>query len=255
MCDIWHEEIERYKGVKREYGLSAKTINNHLAVLHRCLVCAKDWEVLYTEVPHIPLMRSAEPTFRFLNQYECEKLLTAATEGIARTMMLMGLRTGMRFCELSALRWEHVDLDRRFVTICHSAVGGYVAAPKNSRVRHVPLTSEMVTELAGLHRNGPFVFHEDGEMMGYQRAWKMIHRTSIKAGIEPTSWHDLRHTFASTLVERGASLLAVQKLLGHSDIQVTMRYSHLGKDALRDTVGLLEKHMLPIISNAAFAVC
>jgi len=69
----------------------------------------------------------------------------------------------------------------------------------------------------------------------------MIAKASADADIAHVSWHDLRHTFASTLVERGASLLAVQKLLGHSDIQVTMRYSHLGSDSLRSTMALLEE--------------
>ena len=55
LCDIGHEEIERYKGRKRAAGFAAKTINNHLAVLHRCLTSAKEWSVLRTDVPRVPL--------------------------------------------------------------------------------------------------------------------------------------------------------------------------------------------------------
>lgn len=240
LCDIGLEEIEVYKGKKRGEGLAPKTINNQLAVLHRCLTCAKDLGILYADVPRVPLLRSPLPTFHFLTNDDCAKLIATAPQGIPRTMILMGLRTGMRFCELSALRWQNVDLVRNLVTVCQSAAAGIVYAPKNSRIRHIPLTTDIAASLAALPCISPFAFHLDGQMMGYFDAWSMLDRLSREAGIEHVSWHDLRHTFASQLVERGVSLLAVQKLLGHSDIGVTMRYSHLGKDSLREAVAVLQ---------------
>lgn len=241
LCDIGPEEIEQYKGEKRQTNLAAKTINNHLAVLHRCLMCAKDWKVLKTEVPRIPLLRAAEPTFHFLSPEDCEKLLGAVSDEVIRTMILTGIQTGMRFCELTALRWKEVDLDKRFVTVCRSIVNGYISPPKNNRVRHIPLTDTLTEALASLPRTCELVFHKHEKIISYNHAWEKLREVSVAAGIEHTSWHDLRHTFASQLVGLGASLLAVQNLLGHSSIQITMRYSHLGKDMLRDAVQLLDK--------------
>ena len=241
MSDIGQEEIERYKGVKRQTNLAPKSINNHLAMLHKCLVCAKEWNVLRTEVPRIPIMRAPDPTFRFLSDDEERRLLGVTQPGLMRAMIVTGLKTGMRFCELSGLKWDDINFDGRFVSVCRSAVRGQIYPPKNSRVRHVPMTEGLMTELAQLPRTSQFVFPENGEVMTYRHAWHALTRLSDAAGIEHTSWHDLRHTFASRLVSLGASLLSVQKLLGHSDIQVTMRYSHLGKDALRDAVNLLDR--------------
>lgn len=258
LCDISIEEIEGYKGMKRGAGLSAKSINNHLAILHRCLTCAKEWKVLRTDVPRVPVLRTTQSAFRFLEDSECARLLMAAEGGVPRTMILMGLRTGMRFCELSALHWQDVDLTRRIVTVCRSAVEGHISPPKNSRIRHIPHSSDITRALAALDRTCDFVFPRDGRLLRYDEAWYAIARVSRDAGIERVSWHDLRHTFASQLVENGASILSVQKLLGHSDIQVTMRYSHLGKDALRDAVGVLEKRTfenVAQISTAQMAVC
>jgi len=61
-----------------------------------------------------------------------------------------------------------------------------------------------------------------------------------RAGLRNIGWHTLRHTFASHLVMRGAPLKAVQELLGHADITMTMRYSHLSADVRKDAVQLLD---------------
>jgi integrase len=66
-------------------------------------------------------------------------------------------------------------------------------------------------------------------------------RACRSAGVRLIGWHVMRHSFASHLVMRGAPLKAVQELLGHSTIQMTMRYAHLSADVARDAVRLLDK--------------
>jgi len=60
-----------------------------------------------------------------------------------------------------------------------------------------------------------------------------------RAGLEDFRFHDLRHTFASHLVMNGVSLKAVQELLGHADIKMTLRYSHLSQAHLKEAVAVL----------------
>lgn len=68
-----------------------------------------------------------------------------------------------------------------------------------------------------------------------------IEHACRKAGLRQVGWHALRHTFASHLAMRGAPLKAIQELLGHATIQMTMRYAHLSPDVSREAVRLLDR--------------
>ena len=92
------------------------------------------------------------------------------------------------------------------------------------------------------HLRGPLVFcANDGRMLTQDECKWPLRRAIAQASLgRSIGWHVLRHTFASHLVMRGAPLKAVQELLGHADIKMTMRYAHLSPDARRDAVKLLD---------------
>jgi len=233
-----------YVGVKLDNKspktLSGKTINNVLSVLRRMLVVARKRDLIES-VPDVEWLKRDQPEIDFLDFNEAERLLAAAP-GEWRTMILTALRTGMRHGELIGLRWEDVDLVAGRIAVRQNVVNGQLGTPKSGKPREIPLGVDVRTALKDhRHLRGPLVFcHMSGGLLGTVDTRLPLWRACKKAGLRQVGWHALRHTFASHLVMRGASLKAVQELLGHSSIQMTMRYAHLAPEVVHETVRLLD---------------
>ncbi|HVB35061.1 MAG TPA: site-specific integrase [Patescibacteria group bacterium] len=132
----------------------------------------------------------------------------------------IALNTGLRLSELYTLTWDNVNLPRRILTVPRS---------KNGEIRHVPLNKPALEAFQLLRKqtgaSGPiFLNWRDGRLTG-PRYW--FDPVVKKAKIRNFTWHCLRHTFASRLVMNGENLRTVQDLMGHKQISMTVRYSHL----------------------------
>jgi integrase len=140
-----------------------------------------------------------------------------------------------------ALHWSDVDFTRRRLCVRHSDWRGSLTAPKNGRVRYVPLTERLLDTLREYrHLRGPRVLcKDDGAPLSRQSAWTRVRRAVKLAGV-PTGVHILRHTFCSHLAMKGAPMRGVQALVGHQSLAMTERYSHLSPAAVDATIRLLE---------------
>lgn len=149
-------------------------------------------------------------------------------------LTLLSLNTGMRFGELAQLEWSAIDFPA-----CNLTVTGRTS--KGARTRHIPLNAEALDVLQRWRAQHPgpgLLFkNSDGAVLGTVR--NGFKRMLKDAGISNFRWHDLRHTFASKLVQRGVDLVVVRELLGHSDFSLTLRYSHLGPRQKVDAVAKL----------------
>ena len=237
-------QIEEYKAKKLndpERKLDPKTVNNQLTCLRRLLSVAVEWGVI-KHVPPIKWLKTGEHKFDFLTFDECERLINAADEAW-RPMITIAARTGMRLGELLALEWDDVDLIAGRLVVRHAVARGIIGTPKNGRTREIPLSREALAALkAHRHLRGSLVFcNADGKLLKKEGCKWPLWRACKRAGIRRIGWHALRHTFASHLVMRGAPIKAVQELLGHATIEMTMRYSHLSPDVRRDAVALLDR--------------
>lgn len=233
------QKIEEYKSIKIKSGLRNKTINNHLTILAKCLRTAVDWEII-DKIPKIVKLKVAPYESEFLSQEECD-LLLAHAKGIWYEMILFALRTGMRLGELTGLDWSAVDLKEKRVSVVRALVRDQIVSPKSNKIRHIPLTDEVCQVLNRREKKSGFVFvDENGDFLKAERCRRNLHFICDRAGMKRAKWHTMRHTFASHLIQLGAHQIEVQRLLGHSDIQTTMRYSHLAPSSLRKAIDLLD---------------
>ena len=240
--EIGPRQIERYKAVKLK-TLRRKTINNHLTVLRRMFSLAQEWGVIES-VPRVRWLKAERPEIRFLSFGEAERLLAVSRPSPQwHTMILVALHTGLRLGELIGLQWKDLDLKGGQLRVRRSVTDGIIGTPKSGKARDLPLTPSVVKALRQhRHTLGPWVFcQEDGVLLTDGQCKWPLYRAYDRAGVERMGWHPLRHTFASHLVMRGVPLAAVQKLLGHATIEMTMRYAHLSLSTLQQAVQVLEQ--------------
>lgn len=163
----------------------------------------------------------------YLTQEEARRLmreLGRSTRPEATALRLL-LLTGARKSEILKARWENVRLDQHLLTVPLS---------KSGKPRYISLSDKAMEVIRTIPRRSgcPWLFpgHVPGKPLSdIYVFWNALRD---KLGLAHVRIHDLRHTFASLLVNAGHSLYEVQKLLGHSDPRTTMRYAHLGQASL-----------------------
>ncbi len=237
---VRYAEVQDFKLKLLSGGLARKTVNNILTVLRRMLEIARKRELIAV-VPEMEWLKVPASEFDFLTVDEADRLVAAAKDEW-RAMILVALRTGLRQGELLGLRWDDLDLVAGRLTVRRNIVRGRVGPPKSGKPREVPLSPEAVAVLKShRHLRGEPVFCSlGGRPLTKGECKHPLWSACKRAGLRQIGWHVLRHTFASHLVMRGAPLKAIQELLGHATITMTMRYAHLAPEVTRDAVRLLD---------------
>ncbi len=170
---------------------------------------------------------------RFLSKDEINSLaaaLDAATDTRAADVIRMCMLTGARLGEVRQARFEQFNLE-------HMSWSKPPAMTKQRRVHRVPISDETASIVRQrqllLPRGTPWLFPSDTPGQPVQEVRRFWAQIQKECGLQEVHIHDLRHTFASLLVSGGASLEMIGKLLGHSQMQTTLRYAHLMDSPLR----------------------
>lgn len=176
------------------------------------------------------------------------------------------LHTGMRRGELLALKWENVDFANGTIKV-NSALargnGGEVIRPytKGKRIRTIPIDTETLLLLQNINRDCEFVVSRNGRRYSttefqkrYNEFWDDMEVDIEDAPARKTA-HKCRHTFASYIVKGGGDLRSLQELLGHADLEMTRKYTHINLDDLRNNISKLNYSKRELGSNCGQTDC
>lgn len=228
-----HIDLFRHKRLKE---VSRVTVNIELRTLRATFYTAVRWKVIESNpFAGVELCAIDEEVPAYFTVSDFHKLISAAREEWFRDVVLVAGFTGMRRGEILNLRWEDVDLRSRLLLI--RSHGKF--RTKAGKRRIMPMNRFLVEIFARRSREkvADYVFTIDGHQISERWLTRKFKRHIRRLGLDDRlHFHSLRHSFASWLVQEGASLYEVQKLLGHSSIRVTEIYSHLAPEELRKTV-------------------
>ena len=224
---ITRQQIQTFHTDLLAQGLAPATCDHHIKLIKHALNLAVDWALLTDKNPaaRIPLFNRDNKVEHYLDEDQLQKLLAVLRTDDNRAICqiaLFLLSTGCRLNEALRAKWSEIDKPNRVWRIPASN-------SKSKRVRSVPLNDSALEVLNELETEGKFdsVFLNAKTEEAYTTIHKVWHRLRGKAGLPKLRIHDLRHQYASFLVNSGRTLYEVQQILGHSNPTVTQRYAHL----------------------------
>lgn len=175
----------------------------------------------------------------FFTEEQFEQLIDVVDDAELRDLFRFALLTGLRQGDLIALQWSQINFKDDSVILDNRN-----SLTKSRKVHSIPLNIsalQILTERQLRKRDNYLVFTYKGNEIKQDFISKKFRKYVKKAKLDSKlTFHSLRHTFASWLIQKGASLYNVSKLMTHSDLRVTQIYSHLRSEDLRNSINLLQ---------------
>ncbi|SMP83321.1 Phage integrase family protein [Desulfonatronum zhilinae] len=209
-----------------------------MSVAKHVFTLAEKWEVIEkSPARNTQQLEDNSQKERYLTTAEMHRLLEAlkgCNSTVVPDIVEFLMVTGARKTEVVELTWSEIDLTTATWTLP-------AERNKGKRPKTVPLSVRAVEVLKRRQDNGSeYVFPtpKSGKpLQHFHRTWDRIRK---KAKIPDVRLHDLRHSYASFLINSGRSLYEVQKLLGHSQIQTTQKYAHLTRNTLSEATKTMD---------------
>lgn len=229
---VKNEAISDLLEAMRQKGYASGTTNRVLILLRYIYNLGRKWRVAgMAENPTLGLSTAPDvQRDRFLSPEETQRLIRAIetdeNQTAAQAIMLL-LLTGGRRNEITQARWDYVNWERRTLLVPLS---------KSGKPRAIALNGQALALLRAIprHDGNPFVFPSPVNGKPSASLFFPWDRIRKRAGLADVRLHDLRHSYASFLVNQGISLYVVQGLLGHAHSRTTQRYAHLAHETLLD---------------------
>ena len=244
MARLSAQHISGFIETMKQKNLSPGTINRALVLIHYAFKCAQRWSepgVSLESFNGMRYLKNDNRIERYLSILQSSQLLEAVrtSQNTLLPMIISFLiYTGARKREVLEAKWTDINREQKSWKISKN---------KSNKIRHVPLSVAAieVLQIVKAHRqfneNCEYIFanpYTSKPFTSFFFSWDTARK---RAGLPDLRVHDLRHSFASFLVNAGRSLYEVQELLGHADIKTTSRYAHLSRERLSAAVECVPK--------------
>lgn len=224
----------------KDKGLENRSINRKISSLRAFYIfCIRDGYIMKTPLSGIKSLKQAREIAKFVSEQDIEKVKFAETDDFInlRDELVFEIlyQTGIRQAELRAMRDDDIDKNTLSIKVCG----------KRNKERLIPIGKELFDKIERYKIERDIQFSDRGDVIlivdnkGRQASPKFIYNIVHKllmrvTTIEQKSPHVMRHTFATHLLNRGADIRAIQKLLGHSSLSSTQIYTHNTIEKLKD---------------------
>ena len=243
--DINLEKANRLICTLKEKGKEAKGINDAISVLQGILNEAVNWQYIsFNPIRALKPLKEQTKEFAYWSSAEVTQFLRANYRTTLYPYYLTALNTGMRRGELGGLKWDRVDLvsNRIHITRNYNRYG-LRESTKTGKKRAIPINPEVrkVLEQQWKLQRSEFVFcNVDGSPIDVQHLSRKFRKAQARAGFTTfIRFHDMRHTFASNFMMNGGNIYDLQKILGHSSLEMTQRYVHLSPAHLENAIRII----------------
>lgn len=263
--------VKKFLQEKTNAGFAASTVTHMKNCIGGICNLAVDDEVIASNPAHklgkVIRAKGLRIQLDPLNREELSLLLNSFRDHFPGhyTMALTLARTGMRLGEVLALQWGDIDFHGRFITIERNFSRGKIETPKNGKSRRVDMSLQLSDSLKELRQQRrletakkgwgqipDWVFvNEKGTPLDSSH-WRsrVFNKALEKAGLRKVRVHDVRHSYASLLIQAGESLAYIRDQLGHHSIKVTVDiYGHLAPEGNKSAVDRLDDDQGATIRN------
>ena len=234
--------VKGYRKARRDAKAADATINRELATLSHLLRSAARWGwIKRDDVPTIDRAREGQGRIVSLSPDQCAALMAAAVADQDTDLWLfvaIGLGTGMRHDEITAVAWPNIDFARRRIFIPHAKAGS----------RDQPIPADLAAALEAERRQAAdpngwiFPARVKGTKDGRRKCFaKSFRRAAIAAGLDGNvvTPHVMRHTAVTRLVRAGADIPTIMKISGHKTVAMVLRYTHVDAAHIDDAAAAL----------------
>ncbi len=216
---------------------SGSTKNRYFALIRAILnKCVNEWDWL-DKAPKLKLHKEPKKRIRWLYPEEAQRLVNALENlPYMQHLVIFSLATGLRQANVLNLKWEQIDLRRQVAWIYpdQAKAGKAIGVPLNQTAMQVLMDRPRVSDYVFTHSGG-------GKVKAISnRVWR---EALDKAGITDFRWHDLRHTWASWLVQQGTPLAALKEMGGWESVEMVQRYAHLAPEHLSQHARLIDSNI------------